>query len=83
MVVRDKGDLYYYWGDTGLYIYGSVGLHFTIGVKSDHTVKSGSPCAWTQFCLATHASHLVRIQVMHYAKWNFVHNSLQMKSVAA
>ena len=28
MVVWDKGDLYYYRGDMGMYIYGSIGLQF-------------------------------------------------------
>ena len=27
MAVCDKRDLYYYWGDMGMYIYGSVDLH--------------------------------------------------------
>ena len=27
MAVCDKRDLYYHWGDVGMYIYGSVSLH--------------------------------------------------------
>ena len=45
MAVCDKRDLYYYWGDMGMYIYGSVDLH-SPGLKKkrerDSTISSNS-----------------------------------------